>query len=165
MKEMIDNLIKILNEEAKIYEDILKISKNKTDVIVKGKVSELENITNIEQSLVFKMGKLENMRESLIIELAKQLGISNDQMNVSKISKYLDNDQAQRLKAFNDKITSTVKELRDSNELNSRLIKNSLEYINFSINVLSSADTGENNYGHSGVVSEGKKKNFFDVKL
>jgi len=59
---LINDLMDVLLQESKIYEDILEISKKKTDVIVKGKVSELESITNLEQSLIVKIGKLEETR-------------------------------------------------------------------------------------------------------
>jgi len=52
---LINDLMDVLLQESKIYEDILEISKKKTDVIVKGKVSELESITNLEQSLIVKL--------------------------------------------------------------------------------------------------------------
>jgi len=72
---LINDLMDVLLQESKIYEDILEISKKKTDVIVKGKVSELESITNLEQSLIVKIGKLEETRENIVTEIAGIAGM------------------------------------------------------------------------------------------
>ncbi|MFZ5986024.1 MAG: flagellar protein FlgN [Bacillota bacterium] len=163
--QKISDLINVLDQEARIYEDILKISKNKTDIIIKGKVSELENITKLEQSLILKMGKLENIRESLVGEISALLNINPSEITVSELLKYLDNDQAKRLQAYRDSMADMLKELKNTNELNSKLIKNSIDYIDFSINILSNTQTDGNNYSKSGQVREAKKKTYFDVKL
>ncbi|TYQ15013.1 UNVERIFIED_CONTAM: FlgN protein [Acetivibrio alkalicellulosi] len=160
-----DSLFEILNQEALIYEDILKISRDKTDIIIKGKVNELENITKLEQSLIVKMGKLEILRESLIEEISQELDIKESNATVSLIAQHLDKDTSTKLYEYKSKMENLLAELKDINELNSKLLQNSIDYIDFSLNVLSSASESDNNYGHEGQISEGKKKTFFDVKL
>lgn len=163
--QKVNELIGLLAEQARIYDDILKISKDKTDIIIKGKVSELESIVNLEQSLVIRMGKLETKRENIVNGIAKELDIEPEVLSLSEMVKYMDSEQAEKLEDFRNSLTNTLDELKGTNELNSKLIENSLEYINFSINLISSVDTGENNYGKSGVVNDGKKKSYLDIKL
>lgn len=163
--QVVNELIKVLDHEAGIYEDILKISKNKTGIIIEGKVHELENIVKLEQTLVLKMGKCETVRDQLTERLSKQLNMEASKITVSELIKHVDDDLAGKLKRCQRGITAVIDELRNSNELNSKLIKNSLEFINFSLNLISSIDTGSNNYGSTGYVNDTKKRNFFDVKL
>lgn len=163
--KLINELIDILEQENRIYEEILKISKNKTNIIVEGKVTELENIVKLEQALVIQMGRLENLREEVVEKLAASLRINPSDITISELAKHLEKEQSQKLKNVQDKLGGTLKELRNSNELNSKLIKNSLDYINFSINVLTDAGVLGNNYGNTGHVGEGKKRSFFDVRL
>jgi hypothetical protein len=54
----VDGIIGVLEQEAGIYEDILKISQDKTNVIVEGKVAELESMFKLEQSLFLKIESL-----------------------------------------------------------------------------------------------------------
>ncbi|MCX7841763.1 MAG: flagellar protein FlgN [Clostridia bacterium] len=163
--QMIAELINVLDQENKVYDDILKISKNKTGIIVEGKVAELENIVKLEQALVLQMAKLEGRRESLVDKLSKELKLEPSALSLSELQKHIDSDQAKKLKAVQETMSKTINELKSSNDLNSRLIKNSLDYINFSINILSDAGAGCNNYGNNGQVGDGKKRSFFDVKL
>lgn len=162
---LIDELIDILNKEAAIYEGVLKLSKNKTDTIVAGKVAELEGITRLEQSMILQMGKLESEREKLIEKLASQLKIPVEEITISSLEKLLHKEQAGRLRACHRSLDKVLKELSDTNGLNSRLIKNSLDYIDFSINLLANSSSAGNLYGNAGQASDSKKRNFFDVKL
>jgi hypothetical protein len=67
---LVESLIEILDKEKNIYGSILKLSMDKKDVIVAGKVSELEGMTRLEQSVILKLGKLEDEREELTAKLA-----------------------------------------------------------------------------------------------
>ena len=163
--QQINELINILEQEARVYEAVFKLSKNKTSVIVEGKVSELENMVKLEQSLVIQIGRLENLRESVAGALAEKLGMKNTELTLSELAKHLKGEQGNKLTEVQSRISGTLDELKGSNELNSRLIKNSLDFINFSINMIASVDTGTNNYGLNGQVNDTKKRNFFDMKL
>ncbi|WP_010681198.1 flagellar protein FlgN [Acetivibrio cellulolyticus] len=163
--QKINELMDILDYEAGIYEDLLKISQNKTDVIIKGKVNELDNITKLEQSLILNMGKLEASREKLVNDLSAEVNVNPSKITITELLKHLDANQARRLESYKTNLLNTIKEIKENNELNSKLIKNSIEYINFSINIISSAPAADNNYGNTGMSNEAKKRSYFDVKL
>lgn len=162
--QKLNELMDVLEREAGIYDELLKISQNKTDLIVKNKVSDLDNITKLEQTLVLNMSKLEELRENIINDLTAELGVNQSEMTISELLKYIDKSQVQKLEAYKTNLLSKINEIKEINDLNSKLIKNSIDYINFSINVLSSAPA-DNNYDNTGITNETKKKTFFDVKL
>jgi len=161
----VDELIEILNKELAIYDDILKLSAKKTDVIVNGDVSELVNITRMEQSMVPQIGKLESERMQLVEQIAVLLNIKAEELTLTVLEKQLPGEQKVKLADCRKKLSDTINELKEANALNSKLIKNSLDYIDFSINVLTSAGASGNNYINSGVSQEPGRKNLFDMKL
>ncbi len=163
--EKINDLMDILEREIRIYEELLKVSKDKTEIIVQGKVTELDNITKIEQVLVLNMGKLEAFREKVVNDLSQELRTNPWDLTISELFQYLDRNQTQRFEEYKTKLLNTINEIKTINELNSKLIQNSIDYINFSVNVLSSVPEESNNYGNTGHTNEGKKKTYFDVKL
>ncbi len=158
-------LVDILNRENDIYETLSKVSNNKTDLIVGGKVNELENITKIEQSLIIKIAKLEDERESIVDKLCIILEKKPEEVTISALVDKLGQEESDELKACQEKIVKTISNLRSTNDLNAKLIKNSLEYIDFSINMMTSIDNVNNSYGSSGMSGDTKKRNFFDMKL
>lgn len=161
----VKKLIDVLNKESAIYEGILKLSREKTEVIVEGKITELEGITRAEQAMILQLGKLEEEREALVGEYALRLGIKPEDLTVSELEKILPKEQSKELKDCSDKMTGLINNLRDTNGMNSKLIKNSLDYIDFSVNVLSNAGSSGDIYGKSGQSNDAKKRNFFDMKL
>lgn len=163
--KLIGTLIDILKKETDLYEDILKLSKNKTDLIVEGKISELESITSLEQSMILKLGKLEEEREKLVEQIALQLHVKASDITITNLEERFSGEQAEELNGCRNTLAKLVNELNTANELNSKLIRNSLDYIDFSINLLTNAGSTGNNYGNSGQSNDLKKRNFFDVKL
>ncbi len=164
-RESVNELIKVLGQETELYSEILNITKNKTNTIVGGKVAELENMVKLEQSLLLKMGKLETLREQLLDKISAQIGVKPSELTLSQLYKHLDEQDVQDLKKHQNKMTAIVSEVKNSNDLNSKLIKNSLDYINFSINLLTEMNSVNNSYGFDGNSSNSKKRNIFDVKL
>ena len=163
--QKIDSLIEILKQQADIYNYLLDKSKEKTDIIIEGKVDELDRITKLENTLVSDIAKMESRREALVNKIAEEIGTTSDQVTISELIKKIDKNEAEELEGLRNRISGILNELKNINELNSMLIKNSLEYAEFSLNILSTARVSDNNYGDSGKVSGPKNRSFFDVKL
>lgn len=162
---LIKQLTQVLNQENEIYDTLAKLSNNKTQVIVEGKVQDLDSIVRIEQSLVLKISKLEQQREEVVEIMCNQLGIKPEEVTISEILKLADNDESKELKNSQDKLRVTLNGLKEKNELNSKLLKNSLDYIDFSLNMMTSIGTINNNYESTGESGDSKKRSIFDIKL
>lgn len=161
----VNDLINILKREIEIYGKLLKISKDKTEIIAKEKVTELENITKLEQTFVSDIGKLETQRDEIVRNLSNDIGINASDVTISSLIKHLDLEKAQKLEFCKNKLLEIINEIKTVNDLNSKLIQNSIDYINFSLNVLSSVPEVNNNYSNTGNTNEGSQKTYFDVKL
>ncbi|MGI6668045.1 MAG: flagellar protein FlgN [Acetivibrionales bacterium] len=159
-----EKLLEVLKKESAIYEGILNLSKEKTDAIVAGEISELERITKLEQSIILKLAKLEREREGIVENLAAGLDMEAADITLTDIINAMPEAEAKKLKDYQDLFARLLEDLREANMLNSKLIQNSLDYIDFSINIL--AGTGaEGNYSSLGGTGEVLKNNFFDMKL
>jgi len=156
-----NQIASFLEQQYKVYEDILRLSKKKTDIIVEGKVAELENIVKLEQALVLQISRIDNQRDQLLTEMFPD----KKDITISEIKELTDNKSAKILEEWQNKLTDVVDRLKHANQLNAKLIKNSLEYIEFSLNLMSNTDVTSNNYGNQGGTSEKTHRNFFDMKL
>lgn len=103
---------------------------------MEGKVSQLEQLTGVEQRLLLNVGGLEQQREEVVDELARLLDIPADELNISVAVEQAEDELKEKLIALKDEIENTLKDLKEVNDLNSELIKKSLEYIDFSINLI-----------------------------
>ena len=165
MKELTKELLQILQEEMKIYNELLRMSKGKTDIIVKGKVTELDAIVKMEQSFILQFGEWEAQRENVVDKIAKVLDIEPSDLTMSALVDRFEPEQAKELRKYQHDLSWTLRELKELNDVNSKLVKNSLEFINFSLNLVTGVGDTGNNYGNTGQVHEQKKRNLFDMKL
>lgn len=161
----IDKLITILEDEINIFKQILDLSKEKTSVIVEGKINDLENMLSKEQSLVVKIGELESQRENITEDIKAQLNIDKDEFYLTTLTEYIDETKSCILKETQKEFTKVLDDLKETNQINSQLINNSLEYIDFSINLLSSEEVQANNYSDKGETKNKTGRNIFDLKL
>ncbi|SNX53130.1 flagellar protein FlgN [Thermoanaerobacterium sp. RBIITD] len=142
----INDLIDVLNGEMLLYKDLLEISVKKTDIIVQGKIAELDNITKVEGNIFMKLAKLEEEREEILKKYDE-----GEKITVTKLCKLLPNDEGENLKNVSKNLSEILKKLQEQNSLNKSLLQQSLEYINYSIGVISSNLEQDNGiYGDKG---------------
>jgi len=163
---LVDKLLNVMEEEAKIFLDYLDLSQKKKDVLINENIAVLESITNTEKDMAERLGKLEKEREKIIEELAVQANLKSTELTVSSIMEKVDRSRRERLETARNTIKDTVEKIKEANKINESLINNALEYINFSVNLLTSLNNSTVKYGNDGKVQkEMNNRSLFDVKL
>ena len=164
MEGLLITLVEILEQENRIYKDLLEISKHKTDIIVEGKVSELDRMTGVGQKMVVNVGQLEKQREELIKDMARHLEMDAQEINMELIIDGVDGQLKERFLNIKGEVTATLNELKQVNDLNSELIEKSLEYINFSIGLITD-NSNNTTYNSRRDKEKGEGLSFFDQKV
>ena len=70
----IDNLIKVLEYENKLYGQLYSIAESKTGVVVKAEIDTLQQLVGKEQKLISELNKLQDVREQIIGQVAQTIG-------------------------------------------------------------------------------------------
>lgn len=158
-----ENLLNILDEELKMYKEILDLSNRKTDLLKGNKVKELEAMTKEEESLVAVIIDKEKIRIQEVKNICKRYGKPEKSLKIEELCEFVDNSK-EELMNYKNEITEILKELQKVNKINSSLINSSLEYINFAVNMLT--ETSKNPIYQPGGHQEQKaQRNLFDIKL
>lgn len=141
MASLMENLIEVLEQESGEYEGLLSLSQKKTPVIVSGKLEELQKITDDEQELVSRIGRLEKRRREVIADIANVLNKDVEDLKLNRIIDMLAARPAEQreLAAIHDRLQSSVYELRRVNEQNRELLSNALEMVEFEMNLMQAA--------------------------
>jgi len=149
MREGLKKLLSILQEELMVYRKILSLAEEKTDVIIKGNVEELEKITEMEMGFISKIEEIDIKRQEELENL-KLLGFNAE--NISDLLKFTEEEDSELLKKTRDEMVSVIERIRERNRLNSELIMQSLEFINYYINLMVNALYGPTGiYGKNGI--------------
>lgn len=141
MASLMENLIDILNRECGEYEGLLEISQRKTSVIVSGNLENLQKITDEEQNKVIRLGSLERRRTEVTADIATVLNKDVTQLTLTNLIDMLEGRPAEQsaLAESHDRLRRTVRELKRVNEQNGALLRDSLEMVEFEINMLQAA--------------------------
>ena len=169
MASLIEELIKVLGDEEKIYAEIIPLAEKKTWIIVNNDLQSLTGITEEEQLLVGKISKLEKKRREVIRNIGIVMNKKESELNFITIIELLKGQEKEQeeLKKLHDRLKSTIELLSVLNERNQMLIKQSLEMIDFDINLLQSLRTspGAGQYNiDSEVEIQGMESRMFDTK-
>lgn len=155
-------LLRIFNEELKAYKDLLKLASQKTEVLINADVNILDEITQVEQSIVIELGKLEEQRNKILNESFKESPEKN--LNARSIADKLPKEQSGIFSRTCEEMKAVLKELEEKNKINERLIKKALDYINFSINVLTDVGQVNPSYSSDGQSHKQRAYNIIDKK-
>lgn len=158
-----EEMIEILKKQYEIYQEILKISEKKTDIVVKDKVDELKELVDSEEELIGKFIVLEKRRLSIVKEFGKSKGITGVP-KIPELCEYFPENKEELMRLRED-ILSITKKINEKNKLNEKLIKNSLDYINFSVGLITGTGSEPLTYGKYGEANKNEAKKFLDISL
>jgi len=141
MAGMIDQLIDILGEQATRCEELLGLAREKKDVIIQNDIENLQKITSLENMVISQNNRLERQRESLAKDIAEVLGKRGQVMDIAALIEAMAGQpQQEPLREAGNRIRGILADLKEANETNQMLIQNALDYIEYSLNVVRSAE-------------------------
>ena len=169
MASLIEELIGVLEEELEIYDQLVPVAREKTQVIVKNDIPALQEITAREQGAVDRITALEVKRNRIMKDIKTVLGTGEKELKLSDLIGLLKDDQKEKktLSELHDKLKKPLI-LVEINNRNKVLIQQSLELIEFNLNFLQSTrmSPGSNTYTKN--ASQYDEKSFgtgmFDAK-
>ena len=155
MASLIEELIDTLNKENSEYEKLLELSKRKATVIVSRDIAALEKITDDEQIVVTTIGNLDSKRAQVTRDIADVINKDVETLKLSVLIELLSKqpNEQRALSEIHDKLKMTVENVRMINESNRQLIDQSLEMVEFDLNMIRAMRQAPetNNYGRSTV--------------
>lgn len=164
MKKLVEDLLLILAKETEIYKEALGIAEDKQRVIIDGKMNELEKMTAREQALVASLIKLENMRGKVLDDLIRALNAEHVD-TLTDLMGYLDEGSKKKIEGVKSELSQAVYQLKDKNELNGKLLEQSLDLVHLNMELIASLDA-DGQYTNQAVDTQAKiKRNLFDAKI
>ncbi len=138
MASLIENMITILEEEELLHEKLVELAKGKADIIIKNDIEGLQRITASEQTIMDAVLAAEKRREECLKDISIVINKPVDTITVTVLAELMKGkpDIQRRLTKIHDNFGGVLKKLKALNERNSALIKESLDMIQFDLNLL-----------------------------
>lgn len=134
-----NQLIVSIEELNICHEQLIKLGETKKLTIIQNKVNEMIAITNAESKLVKRIEELELARQEAVYGVLQERGIKS-RLNLTMpelIRLIFDQADKQRLETALGQLSDTLTTLKQLNEINQQLLKQSLSYIDFYVETLS----------------------------
>lgn len=145
-----ENLSKAMEYEEVIVKSLLLISREKTELLIKNSPQELSVVAAREQALLNQLDQLEKVRMQLSDKAAGHLGISDSNPSLADICSAMGKNKGTELAILRDRLRVAMEELRLQNLMNLELIKQSIDYINFSLLLMTKPTAAIPRYGRGG---------------
>lgn len=170
MASIIEELVDVLNKENEIYLELIPVAETKAQIIIKNDLIELQKVNDTEQEIIESILLLEKRREDVVNNIALVLNKNTKDLNLKKIIELLGNQPKEQLilSQLYDKLTNSVQRLVEINSRNKMLIEESLDMIQFNMNLLNSTrvSPGSNTYNKSAFENKNQSydSGIFDTK-
>jgi flagellar biosynthesis/type III secretory pathway chaperone len=167
---LIDELIDILEKEYEVYQQLIPIADEKTQVIVKNDLNSLQVITSKEQISVDRINALEHKREAIMVNIKTVINRKTEDFNLKTLIGIMEKQPKEQkaLSIIHDNLKSIIQRLVEINSRNKSLIQQSLEMIEFNMNFIQSTrmSPGNNTYtkGASQYDAQAQVTGMFDAK-
>lgn len=171
MASLMENIIDILEKENEEYQLLIELSKEKTPTIIKGDLDGLATVTAKEQDVVARIQRLEKTRMQIMQDIANVTNRKVEELTLTEMIKMMASrpEEKEKLTGLHDRLKTTLGNMARVNEQNRELLKNSLEMVEFEMNLLNSmkrapetADYNKSAYSTGNIMGSGTKR--FDAK-
>jgi len=164
MNGLTDRLVMALEKDCEIYAEILRLGEEKKQIIIAGDIEKLDKMTKREHALIASLMKLEEIRDRIVAEIMKQTGITKVDV-LDDVIAAVDEGSRIKLETTKRKLNNLMSDVKDVNESNGSLIKQSLDMIEFNVNLMTSIGDTETNYGDQANINyEKSRRGGFDAK-
>lgn len=140
MASLVEELVGVLQDERKIYQELAEYGEEKRQILIKADVPALEKLTILEQDASTELLALSNKQTQLLKDIATVLGKDSSEITVTKMIGYLESQpkEQKQLEAARDTLMEAASEVDRLNQLNTALIRQAMELAEFDITLFKS---------------------------
>ena len=163
IQPLLELLTDIYDSQAKL----LELAKHKQEVIVQDHTDELSRIMQQESKLIKRLTDLDAERSTFLQRYLSEAGVNrNLGITLTEFSRLVVQAREKfALLELQTRLLDVTRQLKAQNDTNQQLIRNSLEFIDFSLELLTGAETDDMTYQNPAQSKSAyKNKRVFDTR-
>ncbi|WP_456273252.1 flagellar protein FlgN [Bacillus sp. AK031] len=138
------NLISVLEKLLALQKSLHEVAVRKTKILKDGDIESLGKHMKDEIKHIKAIEVLNNERENLQRQFAKDLPINISNVTISHLLEYGKFIEAERLKVLQNELIQTVNHLKQVNDFNQSLLNQSLQFVNLNLDLLTGRQESPN---------------------
>ncbi|MDI6813087.1 MAG: flagellar protein FlgN [Desulfitobacteriaceae bacterium] len=141
MEETLSRLNENLDRQLQLYRTLNELAGLKQEALLRGSMQELEQITAREERLLLEAARLEKERLLWADEIGQEMGKAAEDLTLAELAERFPVLQGVRVE-----LDQVIGDLQNAHELNSQLIGQALDVIDFTVSLVTRPD--EATYAH-----------------
>ncbi len=165
MASLIKELIETLTEQNNIYQSLLDVASKKKVAIIENKIPNLQEFVKEENILIGRNQRLDKKRIEIFKDISMVLG-KNGELSLKDIISCMKGQEGEKeLTAIRENMLEILPKLKSLNDQNQELLTISMDYVDFSINMIrASGGNSPTYYDSLGNEINTLDKKMFDAK-
>lgn len=146
-------LIDVIQKEVEMFERLLKTMKEEQAALVGHDVEALERTVEVQRDLTEKAAALERARAEVVRSLCESMGEDPSVLTMKQIIEKVGAPHDERLGALRQDLLDLHEEIQRSNQQNALLVKQSMKYVDKSLQILTGEGPATGVYAKTGKVA------------
>lgn len=150
MTEMLNQLLKTLNDEMAHYRNMQTVLTREREATTTSNKDQLMRVGQDKQAIVEQLKQAEKRRQALVEQLARQYAIEDRPLTIRRLCASLSATDASRLKTVADNLKTLIKTVQQENNTNAKLVSHMLELVHGSLKMLNELVYSQTVYNRPG---------------
>ncbi|TGB02371.1 flagellar protein FlgN [Halobacillus salinus] len=156
-------IVHTMTQMKQLHESLLALSQKKTDALKSNDTTGLQKLLTTERKHVQAIDKLEKARMDAVNQWYEARGLSYTEPTISEMLEHMEGSEQEALQAAYNELIIVLADLKQQEQLNAELTKQSLQFVNLSLDMLQPS-LDNVNYGGNEEQSTQPKRSVFDSK-
>lgn len=149
-KSLVVQLIEVVNEEVRVFHQLLDLLRQEQAAIVADQVEAIESTAMHKAEMVETARRLEGERLSLVRQLSESLNMAPGSVDLARLIEAVESHHGAELARMREALLELNQKIRDTNENNAFLIRQSLRYTERCLDILTGHPQDRGVYGKFG---------------
>ena len=163
----VENIISTLEKLERMHKSLLELANKKTDFIKANDMEQMDELLKTEQAHVAAIETLEQQRQAMVTDYLQAKGIAfTDIPTVAQVIDATDGPEKQALQEVRERLVALLMELKKRNDLNQKLVFQSLQFVNLTLDMLQPQRQQASTFNYSGAEVRGEttvaKKSYYN---
>ena len=147
---LIIELIEVINEEIRVFGDLLDLLQTEQSAIVGDDAAGIEETAAQKHTALEDAQRQEARRQRLVCELSEGLEVAPERVDLSCLIQAVGGERGEELARMRDMLLELNQKISATNENNAFLIRQSLRYTDRSLDILTGHPGDRGMYGNLG---------------
>ncbi len=135
MEETLTRLNENLGRQVQLYRTLHELAGLKKEALLRSSLQELEQITAREERLLLEAARLEKERLLWADEIGQKMGKAAEELTLAELT-----ERFPELQGVRAELDQVIGDLQNAHELNSQLIGQALDVIDFTVSMVTRPD-------------------------